>query len=486
MKRTKLVRFLTASLAMLMLVTTMLAVASCGGGQEEETETKPSGSSSGGDDAYVAIPKEAFDRDLHIYTLESYQTDFLPDESEKGETLTDLLVDRNLRLKSDFGVTIKMTVEESYDNMNQTMTEQQSSRFDDFDLYITQKHNYRGMVLKNQCVDLNTVDSINLDGEWWDQAGRQALALDGEEFMVTGDASPSSMLVSACLIFNKNLMEDLKKTEPYETVEDGDWTLDRFYEYIDGVTSESTGNYGLTCWELDTAYSLFYGTGETFIKFDGTTPEVNYETRKVVDIYEKIYRVIVSAKSNYVLMDGANNPDNDLTAYKEFTNGNALFADLTLNKISTYIAGNMKDKYGILPTPKYSAEQADYQSFVNGSAAHFCISSTEKDVEFVGTMLEAIATYHYEYVTDKIYNVIVKSKDAHDPQSADMVDIILRNRVYDLAYWAGLSLSDVVGNGLKAGNSSINSSFNKAKNQTVGGLRDLLAEWENIKAHEKK
>jgi hypothetical protein len=371
-----------------------------------------------------------------------------------------------------------------YNNIKSLLDKEQTAKLDEQDIYVGQLYNFTGNVLQNQAMDLNMMEVVDLDGEWWDQACRNTLTLDGRNFMMTGDISPDAMLISACMVFNKQMMADLKKEEPYDLVLDDEWTLSKLYEYVSGVSNESLGRYGLTCWAFDVPYSLFYGCGETFVKFDVDTgdPVINYDNRKVLDIYDTMYDIIVTAKSNYVQFEmGGTSPNPDEKAYETFAKGNALFADITLSKISKYIT-SMTDDYGIVPMPKYDAAQKEYQTFVNGAAAHVLVSKTEKDTEFVGAMLEAMATYNYENVTPLLYEVVAKSKDARDPQSPEMVDIIIRNRVYDFAYWTKekLVISDTIYEALADQKENLTSPLTTAKTKSVSALNMVLANWQKI------
>lgn len=491
MRTSKITRILTTLLALLMLVSIVAVFASCDSGDDDETESKTETSSgNSGDDVvevkpYEELEKTKYNKDLNIVTLTGGSLDFVPDESKKGETLTDLLVARNNRLKSDYGVELTPTEQGDYTALIQLMTTQQAGKLDDYDLYVGQLHNFVNNALQNQCVDFNTMSAVDLTGEWWDQDCRETLVIDGKNFMMTGDISTESMLVSACMVFNKDLMSDLKKTEPYTLVSNNKWTLDALYEYTADVTNESAldgrGQYGLTCWAFDVPYSMFYACGEKFVDFDETSkePTISYNSSKVISIYEKIYKVIVTAKAFYLTLDKADPDTLDKEAYDVFADGRALFCDITLAKISKYIR-SMEDDYGVVPMPKYDESQSNYLTFVNGSAPLFYISTTEKDLDFVSTMMEAMARYNNSYVTENLYEVVVKSKDARDPQTPSMVDIILRTRVYDFAYYTSLSLSKVVSDNLATGKEAVAAPYKTAKNSSEKSLKLILKNWQNI------
>ena len=168
------------------------------------------------------------------------------------------------------------------------------------------------------------------------------------------------------------------------------------------------------------------------------------------------------------------------TTYDVFTAGRAMFVDMTLGKITTFLS-EMDDPYGILPIPKYDTNQKEYLSFVNGSTPLVMIAKTEADPEFVGTIVEAMATYNYDNVTPQLFEVATKLQAAQDPASAAMVDYIVRNRIWDLGYYADWAITNVVLEALKTGKDSIASSLDSQGKAAKRGLTLLLKNYEKHK-----
>ena len=91
--------------------------------------------------------------------------------------------------------------------------------------------------------------------------------------------------------------------------------------------------------------------------------------------------------------------------------------------------------YGILPMPKYSDLQDDYTTSVS---VYWCqvmcvpISNVNK-FDATCYALEAMAYYGKELVTPEYYDRTLTYKRFEDNESAEMLDLIFRNRTYDLA-----------------------------------------------------
>ena len=93
----------------------------------------------------------------------------------------------------------------------------------------------------------------------------------------------------------------------------------------------------------------------------------------------------------------------------------------------------METDFGILPLPKYDEAQEDYITFVNPAGSCLTVPITVASVERSGIVLEAMASESYRYLTPAYYNTALQQKYTRDNESAEMLDLLLQNRVYDLA-----------------------------------------------------
>jgi hypothetical protein len=280
------------------------------------------------------------------------------------------------------------------------------------------------------------------------------------------------MRITSCLTFNKKMLSERQIAYPYALVDSGDWTMDALLAMTADVTNKDLGEdravYGFTCWTMDVPFSLFYGTGGMFVSMDeDQIPTISYKNEDVINRYEKIYKLIVEQKA-YHATDVANYDK----VYEIFMDGRAMFCDLSLSKIASTF-GEMED-YGIVPVPKYDKHQKEYLSFVNGAVSLTMVSKAEKDPEFVGAIMEAMATFNYTKVTPNMFQVVTKLQTAQDPESAAMVDLIIRNRVFDMGYFADLDVTNLVRERLDAKKPEIASGLKSGRQSADRGLKKLL------------
>ncbi len=456
--------------------------ASTNAGSSDSTETeRPK--------AYDTVEKEKFNRDFVILTREDLIEDMYIEDGITGDILDDSICERNTAILNDFGVTIVCQTSDNTQTINTEISQQTTSGLDDYDMFIGHKYSFGSVAQQNHAYNLSKITTLDLDQPWWDQACLEYLSIDDKIYTMTGDINPSSMRISSCMIFNKDLMKDLQKSpaELNSLTTNGGWTLDVLYQYADGVSHDLNGDgtmtyqedrYGLVCWMMDVPFSFYYGSGSPFVNISDGMPELTYaenNTERIIDIYDKIYKIIIEQEAYFVTDSAVWS-----SCYDVFRDGRALFCDITLGKITTYIADEgMDDEYGILPIPKYNVEQEEYLSFVNGASAFVMVAGSEKTLDFVGTIMEAMAAYNYDNVTPDMFEVVTKLQAAQDPESAAMVDYILRNRIYDLAYFYDFGLGNLVIDNLQAKNPSVASKLKGAIGKDSRKLNNL------IKAYEK-
>ncbi len=480
-------RILSLLLALLMAAGVLLAAVSCGTTTEDPADTgKDNGSQAGTsaetetDSPYTKLEKEDFNREFTILIRDDCVEDF---EVEKmtGDLLSDCIYERNTMVSDDFGVTFVYQYQGfGYTNVNEALKQQVSGGLDDYDMFIGHKSSYTNLAMNNYLYDLGKITSLDLTGAWWDQNCYQNLTVAGKTYVMTGDINPSSsMRISSCMVVNKNMMSELGKSmdDLNNLTEEGGWTLDALYEYGKDVTFDLNGDsklnyqddrYNLTGWMMAAPYALYYGCNSNFVTLVDGIPELTYTDDKVSSIYEKIYSIMIEQNAYYVTQE-----PQYATMFDVFSEGRALFSVLTLKLISQYLS-EMEDSYGILPIPKFDTNQKEYVSFVNGSTGLVMLAKTESDPEFVGTIMEAMATYNYEHVTPNMFQVVTKLQVAQDPTSARMVDLIIRNRVFDLGYYADLDVTNLVKNQLNGKRPEIAAQLKSGRNSAKRSLEKLL------------
>lgn len=474
---------LAGLLSIVLAVSAVASMASCGKGEQNPKDTSAVGSvteEEGTQSAYSTLEKQQYNQTFTILCRSELKDDFDIQNygGSENDLLDDMIYERNKVVESDYGITIACEIPGDYTAVNEKIRSQATSGLDDYDMVIGHKYTFTGCAQSNYLLDLASVDVLNLSDSWWDAGCRENLTVDGKTFLMTGDVLPSSMKISACLVFNKKMMKDLGKEEPYDLVKEGGWTLDALLSMTADVTKDKDGDgkinykndtFGMTAWKMDAPYSMFYGAGGMFVTIDETgMPVLDFDSEKVINIYDKLYTTLISQEAYMVTEIG----DYE-TNYDVFAEGRALFCDTTLSKITSFLS-SMSEDYGILPEAKYDQYQQEYLSFVNGASGFVGMVSSEQSVDFAATIMNAMGAYNYDKVTPNMFEIITKLKGSRDPQSVEMVDIILRSRVYDFAYFFDLSVANVVQEQLSGKKPDISSTLTSAIKNSNSSLNKII------------
>ena len=483
MKSVKCHTTLKTLLCGLIILSVLLTAVACGTSGETSAETTPTDVTeeveTQKDLVYDDLEKQKFNRTFAILTREPMLHQYKA-ESLGGGLLNDTVYERNSTLSEDFGIEFAL-YHVAEGETDTSLKLQATGGLDEYDMYCGNKDDFKSCAISGYCYDLALIESLSLESEWWDQQCYENLTVEDRTYVMTGDIDPESMLISSCMVFNKKMMNELQRDVDnlFALARNGAWTLDVMYEYGqdvtfdlngDGVMSHKDDRYNLACWAADAPFDLFWGAGGRFVSIVDGVPELTYTPEKVSNIYDKMYDIFVE--------EGAYFDSSDYwSSYNLFCQGRAMFLNINLSKLDDHGVTDMEDPYGILPIPKYDTNQKEYMSFVNGYTPLVMVAKTEKDSEFVGTIMEAMARYNYDNLTPNMFEIATKLQNAQDPDSAEMVDFVVRNRVFDLSYYCSWDISKIVPQHLAEGKDSIAAALKTQGTRTQRALTTLLNEY---------
>ena len=463
-------KLLCLLLAAMTVGTTMM---SCGGNSAQTADTTASVDTAAATEAVTEEPTAleklpTVDYGGHTVSIllndqDDRFVDIMTEGEETGDVMNDIIYKRNRAVEEKYNVTI-VGASDTFDNVNAMLKKEVQGGLTDYDFYFSNCY-ATTLASGGFLYVLGDLPNVDLSNPWWDKAALQGMSVGGKTYLATGDISPTSLLTSSCLVFNKKLFSNADMEYPYEMAANGTWTLDKLVEMTKGLTTDVNGDgkytlnddiFGFSSWMCDSPYSLFYGAGGTMSEKDADdVPYVSFDVERISAIYGMMYQLILEQESYFVT-----DPNLYPTTYECFSNGGAYFCEITLQKIDAFLR-DMKDDYGILPIPKWNEEQEDYLSCVNGAGGFVVIPNNPADAERTGMLFEALAAGAYDMVTPQIYEVITKTKNVRDAESADMVNLIIRNRVYDPFYINLCTGHNVLQNQLSAKKAEVASAVEK-------------------------
>ncbi len=394
-------------------------------------------------------------------------------EEENGAILNDLVFRRNQKLEELFNVKIT-TADKDYGSINSMVQKAAQAGDNPYDLYMTNA-TAAGLASSGYLTAWNTIGAMDITKPWWDQAAISDMSIAGNSYLVTGDISPTGMLTSECILFNKRLFDARSIPYQYEKAFDGAWTIDEMINLTkdltedidgDGKMSDKTDLYSFTLW-CDAGTALFYGQGGTFSKKEeGDIPAIDFNVDAISSRYDKIYQLVIDNAANY------SKSDHEMS-FKVFNQGRAYFCDITFQKVEMFLR-DMEDDYGVLPLPKYDEAQQRYQTNVSGAGTMVVLPVSVADTDVVGRLIDAYAAIAYDDITPSLFDVIASVKNTRDEESIRMVQLIIRNRVFDpvrMYYIAGHNSVDDL---LAKPSPDIASTLAKYQDKAVAELQKIV------------
>ena len=107
-----------------------------------------------------------------------------------------------------------------------------------------------------------------------------------------------------------------------------------------------------------------------------------------------------------------------------------------------------EDNYYLIPTPKFDEAQSRYITLNMGQPAQYGVPITAQNTDAIGATLEAMAAESKRILRPAYYNVNLGEKILRDPDSREMIDMIMDNVHVDFGYcYAG-----AIGSGLTQDN----------------------------------
>ncbi|MCQ2433250.1 MAG: hypothetical protein MJ175_11660 [Clostridia bacterium] len=377
-----------------------------------------------------------------------YDFDWSTDNA--GELINDAVMKRNMTIEDRYNVKIRAINEDAPDSKARAAITAGDDAYDVVEMYIN-----RAMALAADGMFYNfyEIPHISMDKPWWDQQIQRDLAILDQMYVMTGDISIYDEELNYCVYFNKNIVKTYDLPDMYQLVRDNKWVFETMMEMGKNVSRDLNGDgvrdehdsYGVLT-DSGMMFLYYYTSGCTIAELDeNRMPYITAGSDRALRITD---RLVEFMKDTDTVLWASKCSNTWTTLDQVFMEDRALFRPGSVYDIIYY--RNMNADFGILPYPKYDAEQETYYHLIATQACPgLCIPTTAPDLDRTGLLLEALAYESRPTVTKAYYDVNLYSKLTRDNDSGDMFDIIFSTKRYDLGKvfdWGSLdsSLSSLV------------------------------------------
>lgn len=371
------------------------------------------------------------------------------------EPVNDATFERNAIIKEKYGIEIRVDNKKDFSEVVTAVTNNVDNGGSEYQIAATAIHRLATSLASdgklydlNQANALAGVDYLDLTAEWWDQAAVRDLSIHGVNFFATGDICVTDNAATWAVFFNKDIVAENGIEDLYQAVRDDRWTLDLMHQSakqatkLDGnqmdFTAETDDTWGMVVQSYD-GVAFMGGCAQSMVaKDEDDTPLMRILDARNVAVFAEVFDLLLDeAYVGVADLHGSWTSGIYGVQKSIFSNGHALFMPCHLAEVDTEHMRNADIRYGILPMPKVDELQEEYSSHGNiysCTVATIPISVVENDdLPLTLFAMEAMAYYGREMVTDEYYEVTLKNKRFNDDDSPEMLDIISKNRTYDLS-----------------------------------------------------
>ena len=365
-------------------------------------------------------------------------------EQENGEPINDAIYKRNSILEDRYNIDI---VEVVVDGTGMTDAARTSIMAGDseYDVIVPRLYTVPSLAESKLLLDLYKIPYLDFSKPWWDQRATEQLTIGNKLFFTVGDLNAVDNGVTFCIIFNKDLVTELRLQSPYELVRQGSWTMDNFVQLCREATADLNGDSVLDendRWgfisEDYTTYMLCVGGGfRVTEKGSDNYPALAMNSERTYDIFAKAYDInydtSFTVRAQIV-------PGDWVTTGNMFRSGQGLFFSQTLSYFVRL--RDMESTIGLLPMPKYETSQDGYYNYVSTYwSSATAIPITTDNPERTGIILEDMPAESMYLLTPAFYEITLAGKALRDEDSEEMLSIILSSRAYDIGEiydWGGV------------------------------------------------
>ena len=456
-------------------------------GADENLYTDPEGAENGEDGAEPDFPDLP---DIHfggyafriINVGEAHVSPVLTTfvvEQETGEALNDAVFRRNRRMEEQFGFTLAH-IDVAGPGPARDMAQRSiQAASDDFDLAMMQPGHALSLAQEGMLEMLDSVPHIDLSAPWWDGDMVRDFSIGNRVFFASSDATFNHYSATMGIFFNKQMHAELGLDDPYELVNEGRWTLDRFGEMGRAALRDLDGDgvfdhndqWGLVSFPHVYAIAILGGIGARYVVKDADDlPEFNLNTEGFISRFHTAFDILTEGW----LFNPQPPPAAVDPIHRDmFLNNRALFWIDLLNWATVLRA--MDNDFGILPAPKLDEQQEHHISGV-GLPHVMTIPVTTADLERTGIILEALSAESRRSTLTVYYDTMLVNQIMNrDEESAEMLDIIFANRVYETGrqFWT-VNIANPVSNAMRDGNREIVSIIERNEPAAVTGIQNVI------------
>ena len=349
--------------------------------------------------------------------------------SSTENNLSKAIYERNVACEEYLGITLEFDRQPGANGSGvpQMLDTQIKGNSCDYDMVLITLGEGIGGNYINIYKNVMKMDYIDLEHDWWVQDMVDQASINEQLYFLTGDACLSTYSYIGCVLANLAVADEWQlDVDLYQTVKDGDWTLDemfRLYKLVgsddnnSGVMDAGTETYGL-CWHNIYSRLMWSSCNMELVvrQPDGTFKLRDTLDVRMTDFASKMKTEFDDIHSNYLY------EDNDMIS--DFVNDRVFLVTTCLGRAEDMKVNNMESPFAVLPMPKYDDAQEDYISVNIAAYNTIYFPASVQSPELCAQVAEFMGYYGKENVVPEYYDVTLKYKSNDVSANIEMLDLI--------------------------------------------------------------
>jgi len=485
----KLLRFLTLVLALLLCVAVF---ASCADNNTPKDTVKTEVED---DDPLAKRFKDANynGTTFTIYAREdtSYSHKGIYATEQTGDLINDETLVRNQAVETKYNIKFDLIADHT---PNATIAADVRSGMVEYDLVLDCRKLMAGCITSGYFYDWNSL-GIDMSVSWWDSNCKEGYDINGKLYYAVNDVSIRNLADARFLYFSKQIVSDYGLANPYDLVDNNQWTLDKFVELTKSVSNPGADNktlgvYGLlreVGRENGNHMHLITGCGISYVRWEDGQMVCNIDgntVEKLQDIVDKLSTVLnkdyAKSYSDVDQIDTSTGYSNMFEKGRaNFASGHFLFVQNGMGEADLF--QDMKEGFGVVPNPKYNSDQEKYYHKVDCYSLIWAIPNVPDliNLDRLATVTDYWAYQSSLTVMPSFYEVVTKSKNADEAIAGKNLDIVKNSIYFEIGDLFDFGISEAIDEGFNNSamgryfNSTAMKRFNKQLEQINNTIMDL-------------
>ena len=364
-------------------------------------------------------------------------------EEENGDPINDSVYKRNRIVEDRYNIEIS---EVRTDDVCGMARKSILANSHDYDVIMPDLNGVAPLATQGLFLDVRSeLPYLQLGEVWWDQRANQMLSMGNRQYFLIGDMTLMANDATWVVMYNKKVAEEYGMGSLYTHVKEDNWTYETFFGLIRQVSKDLNGDGQINMddqlgfiTDNGAKTILIYNTGEMAArKDDSDLPYIALNTERTIAAARQVFEVLSDKTISINAHEskdfgGIADPWTD-GANKMFQENRGLFYMISLTVM--HRMRSMDSDFGVLPSPKLDRSQTEYYHTVQPSTTNSILfPKTTPDPEMASIIIEDMDYESRQTVRHAYFDVTITNKTIRDEESAEMLDLIFKTRIYDLGF----------------------------------------------------